>query len=433
MFPDHVCREVDIQVRVWYILAENNFSIWLAGSDMERRILHIDMDAFFASVEQVLNPALKGKPLIVGGDRDDTRGVVATASYEARKYGVHSAMPLTQAKRLCPHGIFVRGSFERYEAASEEVHEILDTVSPLVESVSIDDAYVDVSGSQRLFGGDDAIAHYIKSRIREKTQLPCTIAVASNKLVAKIATDEAKPDGYLRVPTGGERAFLHPLPVGKLPGVGPRTQEMLESLGVMTIGRLADLPLQTLMNVFGQSGYALQRAAQGVCTTEVEPESLPKSVGRETTFERDLLDWAEIERILAYLTERAAYALREKGMETRCVTLKVRYGDFKTNTFAKTLPEPACVDAEIIRTLHELVSKARERRARVRLIGVSLSSLTYNQHQMSLFERKGKERWERAMESVDQVRDRYGFEFLRFARSMSLGRKVRLATPALSR
>jgi len=399
---------------------------------MERRILHIDMDAFFASVEQVLNPALKGKPLIIGGLKEDTRGVVATASYEARKFGVHSAMPLVQARRLCPHGIFMRGNYEHYATASQKVRDILDTVSPLVEPMSIDEAYIDVSGSQRLFGGDDAIAHYIKSRIREATQLPCTVAIAPNKLVAKIASDEGKPDGYLRIPAGGERAFLHPLRIGKLPGVGPRTRDILESLGVMTIGRLADLPMQALLNVFGQSAYALQRAAQGISTTEVEPESLCKSVGRETTFERDLLDWNEIERVLAYLAERATYALREKGMETRCVTLKVRYGDFKTNTFAKTLHEPTCVDAEIIRILHELIPKARERRARVRLIGVSLSSLTYNQHQMSLFDKRGTERWERALESVDQVRERYGFEYLRFAKSMTI-KRGRLATPSLSR
>jgi DNA polymerase-4 len=391
------------------------------------------MDAFFASVEQVFDPSLKGKPLIIGGDPADTRGVVSTASYEARKYGVHSAMPLIQAHRLCPHGIFMRGNFERYQAASEKVMEILETVSPLVEPVSIDEAYIDISGSQRLFGGEDAIARYIKSRIHAVTQLPCTVGIASNKLVAKIAADEAKPDGYLRVPAGRERAFLHPLPVGKLPGVGPRTRELLESLGVMTIGCLADLPLPTLLNVFGQSGYVLQRAARGISTSAVEPESLPKSIGRETTFERDLLDWEQIERILAYLAERAAYALREKQMEARCVTLKVRYGDFKTNTFAKTLPEPSGVDAEIIRALHELIPKARERRACVRLIGVSLSSLTYNQHQLYLFDKKGSEKWVRALESVDRIRDRHGFEFLRFARSMPLGRTVQLATPALSR
>jgi DNA polymerase-4 len=185
--------------------------------------------------------------------------------------------------------------------------------------------------------------------------------------------------------------------------------------------------------VFGQSGYALQRAAQGICTAPVEPDSVPKSIGRETTFERDLLDWSEIERILAYLAERAAYALREKQMEARCITLKVRYADFKTNTFAKTLPEPACVDADMMAALHELLPKAKERRARVRLIGVSLSSLTYNQHQLYLFGKKKTEKWERALASVDQIRGRYGFEFLRFGHSMQLGRKVQLATPALSR
>ncbi len=400
---------------------------------MERRILHIDMDAFFASVEQVFNPELRGKPLIVGGAAGDTRGVVCTASYEARKFGVHSAMPLVQARRLCPHGIFIRGHFEHYQAASEKIHTILETVSPLVEGVSIDEAYVDITGSRHLFGGDDAIAHYLKTRIREETQLPCTVAVASNRLVSKVAADHAKPDGYRNVAPGEEGAFLRPLPIGKLPGVGPRTQEILEALGVMTIGRLADLPLATLMNVFGASGYALQRAARGMGSAEVVPESLPKSIGRETTFERDLNDWNEVERILAYLTERATYALREQQMETRCVTLKIRYGDFKTNTFAKTLTEPTCIDAEIVDALHGLIPKAKERRTRVRLAGVSLSSLSYNQHQLSLFDRKGKDKWERVLESVDHIRERHGFEFLRFARSMGLGRKVQLATPSLSR
>ncbi len=175
---------------------------------MARRILHIDMDAFFASVEQVLNPALLGKPLIIGGDRTDTRGVVCTASYEARKFGVHSAMPLAQAKRLCPHGIFMRGHYEHYRDASTKMRLVLESVSPLVEMASIDEAYVDVTGSQRLFGGDDAIAVYIKKRIREDTKLPCSIAITPNKLVSKIATDEAKPDGYLRVGEGGGGGFF---------------------------------------------------------------------------------------------------------------------------------------------------------------------------------------------------------------------------------
>lgn len=377
---------------------------------MSRRILHIDMDAFFASVEVARNPALRGKPLIIGGDVLDTRGVVSTASYEARKFGVHSAMPLSQAKRLCPHGIFMRGDHEAYREASNKIFEVFDTVSPLVEGVSIDEAYIDITGSIRLFGGEDAIARHIKEGIRVATALPCTVAIGSNKLVAKIGSDKAKPDGYLNIPTGGEAAFLRPLPIGRLPGVGPRTREMLESLGVITIGSLADLPPDTVMRVFGQGGFALQRAAQGVSTSPVEPESIPKSMGRETTFERDLLDWNEITRILGSLTERTCYALRESMMETRCVTLKVRYADFSTHTFSHTLTEPTCVDAEILSVLHDLLPKAKARRARVRLIGVSLSSLVYNQRQMYLFGRKNYEKWERAMHSVDDIRSRFGFD-----------------------
>jgi DNA polymerase-4 len=391
------------------------------------------MDAFFASVEQVRNPELCGKALIIGGDKADRRGVVSTASYEARKFGVHSAMPIAEARRLCPHGIFMRGNFEHYREASEKVRAILDTVSPLVEPASIDEAYVDVTGSLRLFGGDDAIGAYLKDRIRQETQLPCTIAIAPNKLVAKIASDEAKPDGYLRIDAGGEADFLRPLSLKKLPGAGPRTREILESMGVYTIGALADLSSQTILAAFGPMGYHLQQSAQGAGVSEVAPESLPKSISRETTFEEDLLDWEKIERILVYLSERAAYALRQHDMETRRVTLKVRYSDFQTRTFARTLTESTCLDAEILRTAQELLPKARERRARVRLIGVCLSSLNHNQHQLSLFGRANADKWERALEGVDRIRGRHGFEAVRLGASAGLGKNVRLATPSLSR
>ncbi|MEA3365203.1 MAG: DNA polymerase IV, partial [Candidatus Hydrogenedentes bacterium] len=360
---------------------------------MERHILHIDMDAFFASVEQVLNPALVGKPLIVGGSKTDKRGVVSTASYEARKYGIRSAMPLAEAIRRCPHGIFIRGHFEHYREASEKIRAILERVSPWVEVASIDEAYVDVTGSQRLFGGDDAIARYIKDSIRAETRLPSTIAIAPNKLVAKIASGEGKPDGYLRIGAESIRDFLHPLPLAKLPGVGPRTREVLERLGIMTVGCLAGVPVGMLVEAFGPLGYALQRAARGESTTPVQSSSRPKSISRETTFEEDLLDWERIERILAYLSERSTYALRENGMETRCVILKVRYSDFSTYTFSKTLPESTCLDRDIGKALDELLPKARQRRARVRLIGVVLTSLTYNQHQLGLFDGNHSEKW----------------------------------------
>lgn len=400
---------------------------------MEPRVLHIDMDAFFASVEQVRNPALRGKPLIIGGAAGDKRGVVSTASYEARRYGVHSAMPLTEARRLCPHGIYMRGHFAHYQAASRQVLAILKTVSPRVEIASIDEAYVDVSGSQRLFGGDDAIADYIRAQVRAQTGLPCSIGIAPNKLVAKVATEEAKPDGYLRIAAGGEAAFLRPLPLRKLPGAGPRTCEQLEALGVTTIGALADLPETVLLAAFGPGGYGLQRAARGVSTAEVAGAANPKSVSRETTFREDLLDWARIEGVLCYLAERAAHALREQCLETKCVTLKVRYADFQTLTFAQALPEATAVDREIWTALAALIPKAKARRARVRLIGVHLGRLNHNQHQLYLFGREDAEKWARALEGVDKVRARHGFELIRLGRSMALGKKVSLSTPSLSR
>lgn len=398
-----------------------------------RRILHIDMDAFFASVEEVRDPSLRGKPLIIGGLKSDKRGVVSTASYAARKFGVHSAMPLFQAKQLCPHGIFMRGNFAHYQEASRQVRAVLDTVSPLVEMASIDEAYVDVSGSQRLFGGDDAIAAHIKTRIREETGLPCTIAITPNKLVSKVASDEAKPDGYLCIPEGGEADFLKPLALKKLPGVGPRTRETLEAMGVHTVGALAALPEQALQAAFGPAGYGLQRAARGESTTEVTPGGLPKSISRETTFPEDLLDWEKMRRIVTYLAERAAYTLREQGLETRCVTLKVRYADFKSATFAHTLPGPTHLDTEILEALHGLLPKAQERRTRVRLVGACLSQLSYNQHQLALFGGENAEKWGRVLEGVDAVRQRHGFEMIRSGRSMELGKDVKLGNPSLSR
>lgn len=386
---------------------------------MIRRILHIDMDAFFAAVECVHNPALRGKPLIIGGEKDSVRGVVSTASYEARKFGVHSAMPIAQARRLCPQGIFMRGHFEWYNEASEEVHRILETVSPLVQMASIDEAYVDVTGSQKLFGGDDAIAAHIKKEIRARTQLPCTIAIAPNKLVAKVAANEVKPDGYIRIDEGDEAAYFAPLAVGKLPGVGPRTREMLESLGLQTVGQLAALPTSALEQIIGAGAtQGLQRAARGISDTPVEMGGLPKSIGRETTFTQDILDWAHLEQVLAYLCERCVYSLREEHMETKCVTLKVRYASFETKTFSLTLPEATCVDKEIMEAVRSLIPKARLRRERVRLIGVSLSSLRYDQHQLRLFGGEQTEKWMRTLAQVDRLRDKMGFDTLHFGKAL---------------
>ena len=401
---------------------------------MERRIVHIDMDAFFASVEVARDPSLAGKPLIIGGAWEDQRGVVSTASYEARKFGVHSAMPLARAKKLCPQGIFMRGSYEHYREASAKVRAILETVTPLVQMASIDEGYLDVTGSQRIFGGDEGIADYIKSEIKAQTKLPCTVAISPNKLVSKVASDEGKPNGYVRVASGEERSFLAPLAVRKLPGAGPQTCAALERLGILSLGQLAEANLGMLERAFGhQTAVGLQRRARGVSTSEVEIERAPKSISRETTFPEDVLEWPQVEQTLAYLTERCMYTLREEGLEAKRVTLKVRYSDFETKTFAHTLQEPTAVDAEVIEALRELVGKGKARRARIRLIGVGLDQLRYNQHQLPLFGGKNNEKWEKVLEQADAVRGKHGFNSLRTGKSLGLGREVTLATPSLSR
>lgn len=386
---------------------------------MDRRILHIDMDAFFASVEIAKNPSLAGKPLIIGGAWEDKRGVVSTASYEARKYGVHSAMPLSEARRRCPQGIFMRGDHARYREASRKVRAILETVTPIVQMASIDEAYLDVTGSQRLFGGDDGIARFLKAEICRQTNLPCTVAITPNKLVSKIASDEGKPDGYVRVAAGREAAYLAPLPVRKLPGAGPRTCATLDRLGIATLGDLAACPIALLDQAFGHhTALNLQRRARGISTAGVEVERSPKSISRESTFPEDVQGWSQVERTVAYLAERCMYTLREEGLEARRVTLKVRYSDFETKTFARTLPEPTAVDSMVTAALRDLAASVRPNGRRIRLVGVGLDLLRYDQHQLPLFGGLANEKWERVLEQADAVRTKYGFQYLGTGKSL---------------
>lgn len=381
------------------------------------RILHIDMDAFFASCEQARDPALRGKPLIIGGNPGDLRGVVSTASYEARAFGVHSAMPLAEARRRCPHGIFMRGDHAHYGAMSRRVHEVLCSVSPAVEMASIDEAYIDITGSLALFGGDDAIAAHIKRQIREQLNLPCSIAIAGNRLVSKIATNEAKPDGYRCIPSGEERAYLAPIPVEKLPGAGPKTCAALHALGIRSIGQLADAPADWLIHRLGeQSAAGLQRAARGESSAEVETDRAAKQISRETTFEKDRSNWRELEAILVHLSERCCHTLRSRQLEARRVTLKVRYAPFDTHTFSHTLPQPTAVDTEILAALRQLITKARARRTPVRLVGVALGELGGGGDQLDLFPSPTHEKWERVMSSVDTLRTRIGFDAVHLGR-----------------
>ena len=385
---------------------------------MDRRILHVDMDAFFASVEQVYDPSLRGKPVIVGGTVDDRRGVVSTASYEARQFGVHSAMPLSEAKRRCPHGIFIRGNHDRYRLASDMVIQILKTVTPTVQVASIDEAYLDLTGSLKLFGGEDIIATYIKEQIHDATSLTCTIGTAANKLVAKIASAHGKPDGYLRIAHGDEASFLAPLPIEALPGIGARTQAPLNRLGIQTVGELAAFDSALLLRTLGPSSQRLQRMARGESNSTVRTQTTAKSISRETTFAEDRIDWPGIESRLAGLAERAAHALRQQGLEARHITLKVRYADFQTLTFGKTLTDPTAIDQELIHALNSLLPKAKVRRSPVRLIGLTLGTLTDGQHQLALFENANNEAWNRVLASVDQVRERHGLSILKTARAI---------------
>lgn len=383
-----------------------------------RRILHIDMDAFFASVEQARDPRLRGKPLIIGGAIDSVRGVVSTASYEARVFGVRSAMPIAQARRLCPQGIYMQGDHAHYAAVSRQVRAILGTVSPLVEMASIDEAYVDVTGSLQLFGGDAAIAEHIKVLIRAQLELPCTIAIAANRLVSKIATNEVKPDGFISVPAGSERAYLAPLPVAKLPGAGPKTCESLRRIGIMTIGELASAPTRLLEQGLGDNAaLSLQRAARGETGADIETDRTPKQISRETTFAEDVTDWGELEQVLARLAEKCCHTLRAQELEAKRVTLKVRYAPFDTRTFARALPTPTCVDADVLAAIRALLARARARKEPVRLVGVALGELRQGQHQLELFSANGNEKWERVLHTVDELRGKIGFDAVRLGQT----------------
>ncbi|MFQ5482827.1 MAG: DNA polymerase IV, partial [Nitrospinaceae bacterium] len=309
-----------------------------------REILHIDMDAFFVSVERVLDPSLAGRAVIVGGDPDG-RWVVAAASYEARDYGVHSAMPIARARRLCPHAVFRRGSHRRYSEFSARLFTILETYSPLVEPMSLDEACLDLTGCARLHRGPAAkTAVRIRGEVQRTLGLPASIGLASNKLMAKIASGLAKPQGFLRVQAGQEGGFLAPLPIGRIPGIGPKSRERFQRLGIRTVGQLAALPRELLEEVYGNWGARLYWRARGVCDAPVRRRGESKSISRETTLDEDTLSGPFLESVLSRLTEQAAAQLRADGLHARCVTLKLRYSDFRTLTRSHTLSQPAWED-----------------------------------------------------------------------------------------
>jgi len=386
---------------------------------MARRIMHIDMDAFFVSVEQVLNPKLKGKPVIVGG-KPDRRGVVAAASYEARAFGIHSAMPLAAASRLCPHAIFIEGNFARYRDASQKFMAILADFSPFLEPLGIDEAYLDTTGFESIHGSIRQMAERIRQRVKDKLGLCASVGIASNKIVAKVASDLSKPDGLLEVSPGKERSFLEPLPVAKLPGIGKKTERVLRGLGINTIGQLASISLGTLKSYFGTYGELIHDHANGIGDDKVEPPAEAKSISRETTFAKDTRDSPLLKATLRYLSERVGSDLRRKGKLTRCVTVKIRYADFTTITRQQALTQPSDTDQAIFNTGFRLLKKElTHEKQLVRLIGIGVSNLVESGRQPDMLD-SSTQRLEKLNTVIDRIRKKYGFSAIQTGRTLLL-------------
>ncbi|OGN75660.1 MAG: hypothetical protein A2X24_05975 [Chloroflexi bacterium GWB2_54_36] len=376
-----------------------------------RKVIHLDLDAFFCSVEELRHPELRGKPFAVGG-RPETRGVIASCSYAARMCGVHSAMPTSRALRLCPSLILISGEHGHYSEYSRKVMAILGRYSGLIEQVSIDEAFLDVSDLAR---PGVEIARDIQQAIRQELDLPCSLGIASNKLVAKIATDAGKaghrgitpPCAILEVPAGGEADFLAPMPVQALWGVGPKTAARLKSLGIHTIGDLARDPEQKLVKLFGKYGHDISRHARGVDNSPIEPEHDIKSISQETTFDRDIADAVRLHQVLRNQSEKVAFRLRSKNLTATTVRIKVRWPDFLTQSRQLTLPRATNQDTVIAHGALTLFDSLWDGKIKVRLIGVGVSGLQPEIWQPSLWDTPNdKER--RLLAAMDELKDRYG-------------------------
>jgi DNA polymerase-4 len=377
-----------------------------------RTIFHVDMDAFFVSVEELYDPSLKGKAVVVGGQRDE-RGVVSAASYEARKFGVHSAMPLRTAAKQCPHAIFVDGHPERYRECSEKVYKVLGAFTPKVEMASIDEAYLDMTGTGRLHGPPLKAAHGLHRRMKDETGLNCSVGIGSSRLIAKVSSQQAKPNGVLWIVPGQEAKFLAPLDVREIPGVGKVMESHLHALGIQKVGDLARLEESELDDRFGKWGLALAGKARGEDAggwfdTEVGADLDAKSISHEHTYNEDTADIAQLESTLMRLSEMVGRRLREANFHARTVQLKLRYKDFTTITRAHTLPNPTQLDNEIFEQIRALFRKNWKKGIQVRLLGVHASSFTTQAAQIDLLEGNRQQRWKDVLAATDKLRDKFG-------------------------
>lgn len=388
---------------------------------MQRQILHVDMDAFYVSVEEIENPALRSKAVIVGGN-PDARGVVAAASYEARKFGVHSAQPLRTAKRLCPHAIFLRGHFEKYREYSQTLRALFGEMTPAVEMVSVDEAYLDMTGCERLHGPLIAAAHHLIRRVKNRTGLNCSVGASSSHVVSKIASDQAKPHGLLYILPGYEAQFLAPLRIRQIPGIGKVTESRLRALGIETMNHLQKLGVEALRGRFGAFGEWLYLRALGKDTGR-EHDASSRSISHETTFDADTGDREKLERTLSYLSQLVARRLREEHLFARTISLKLRYSDFQTLTRDISLREPTHLDSEIYASALRLFNATFDPSLKVRLLGVRASRLETAASQPGLWDEAQKARMGRLFEAADELRQRFGFDAVRLAKSVEPGNK----------
>ena len=369
---------------------------------MERTVLHLDLDTFFVSVERLINPALERRPVIVGGMGD--RGVVSTCSYEARRFGVHSAQPMRLARQLCPQAVFIAGDMELYSRYSRLVTAIIADRAPVFEKTSIDEHYIDITGMDRFFGCYKW-AHELRETIMKESGLPISFGLSENKTVSKIATDEAKPNGELQVLHPQVHAFLDPLSIGKIPMVGNKTYQLLRSMGIATIGDFRQMPDVVVSQALGKNGIEIWKKANGIDTTPVQPYEEQKSLSKEHTFESDTIDIVLLKSVLARMVERLAFEMRAQTKLTGCVTVKIRYSNFDTHTMQRQI-QYTSFDHLLLNTVYDIFDKLYDRRLLIRLIGVRFSSLVGGTQQLDLFDDTAE--MTNLYGALDKIRKRFG-------------------------
>ncbi|UPT69018.1 MAG: DNA polymerase IV [Sphingobacteriales bacterium JAD_PAG50586_3] len=370
---------------------------------MDRRIVHMDLDTFFVSVERLMDSSLIGKPIIIGGTSD--RGVVASCSYEARKYGVHSAMPAKIAKQLCPHAVFVRGDMDNYSKYSNMVTEVIQDRAPVVEKASIDEHYIDISGMDRYIKNSMLWTHELRGMVMKETGLPISFGLSINKTVSKVATGEAKPNGEKQVDEGIEKLFLAPLSIKKIPGIGGKTFTLLRNMGVDRVETIQQMPLLVMQKVLGENGQSIWYKANGIDNNPVVPYSEQKSMSTETTFDRDTTDVETLKNMLVAMIDRLAFDLRKSKRVTGCITLKLKYSDFQTHTFQRRIGYTAS-DHVLLNHILELFKLNYTRRVLIRLIGIKFSNIVSGFTQINLFE--DTEILMNLYQAMDKIRLRFG-------------------------